>query len=155
VNYLTYHHPTESHPAPLMPARLRRSTNIHYFFQGEYEITSDGEMVVINRQKMEAQGSVMKFIIKKIFSGGSIFRISLPVSVFGEDSNLSLLLGSYRHAPVELDAAALENNSLGRFLKVVRFTLTCPACYVRCDKPFNPILGETYQSYVEGTLFYG
>jgi hypothetical protein len=23
------------------------------------------------------------------------------------------------------------------------------------DKPFNPILGETYQSLVNGTLFYG
>ena len=112
-------------------------------------------MVVTNKQKLEAQGSVMKFIIKNIFSGGSLFKISLPVSVFGEESNLSLLLSSYRHAPVELDAAAIESDPLQKFLKVVRFALTCPTCYVRCDKPFNPILGETYQSLVEGTLFYG
>ena len=44
---------------------------------------------------------------------------------------------------------------MDRYLKVIRFALTCPSGYVRCDKPFNPILGETYQALVEGTLFYG
>ena len=50
-------------------------------------------------------------------------------------------MSEYRHAPIELEAASKEKHVLGRFLKVIRFSLTCPACYVRCDKPFNPILG--------------
>jgi hypothetical protein len=27
--------------------------------------------------------------------------------------------------------------------------------YLRMDKPFNPILGETYQSLIDGCLVYG
>jgi len=42
-----------------------------------------------------------------------------------------------------------------RFKQIVKFSLTCPHAYIRCDKPFNPILGETYQGLVDGTLFYG
>jgi hypothetical protein len=38
---------------------------------------------------------------------------------------------------------------------VIKFSLTCPACYIRCDKPFNPILGETFQRTAGGALFYG
>jgi hypothetical protein len=33
--------------------------------------------------------------------------------------------------------------------------LTYPICYIKTDKPFNPILGETYQMKVGSTVFYG
>ena len=39
-------------------------------------------LVAINKQKLEAQSSVIKYIIKRIFSGGKIMNISLPASVF-------------------------------------------------------------------------
>ena len=74
--------------------------------QGEYEFNKEGEMVAINTQKLEAQSSVIKYIIKRLFSGSKLMSISLPVAAFNQESNLSLLISSYRHAPVELEAAA-------------------------------------------------
>jgi hypothetical protein len=38
--------------------------------------------------------------------GSKVFSISLPVQVFGTESNLSLLLGSFRFAPLLLTGAS-------------------------------------------------
>jgi hypothetical protein len=48
----------------------------------------------------------MKYIIKRVLTGSKVFSISLPVQVFGTESNLSLLLGSFRFAPLLLTGAS-------------------------------------------------
>lgn len=98
-NYLTVRHPTE--PGPKAPVkRLVRPGNIHYFLEGEFEINPKGELIVSNKQKLEAQGQVIKYIMKRLVSGNKPFSTSLPTIIFGEESNLSLLINSYRHAPL-------------------------------------------------------
>jgi hypothetical protein len=46
-------------------------------------------------------------MIKRLLAGAKVFNISLPVQVFGTESNLSLLLGSFRYAPLLLTGASL------------------------------------------------
>lgn len=63
-------------------------------------------MICIDKKKIDAQNGVMKSVFKKIgkniFGGKSILSISLPVQVFGDDSNLSRLCHSYGYAPLFL-----------------------------------------------------
>lgn len=139
VNYLTYRHPTQPYPKGNCKLLIPKG-DIHYFFEGEYRIGSEGELIVCNETKLQEQSNVIKYIIKRLLTGTKVFSISLPVQVFGTESNLSLLLASFRFAPLLLHQAAALN-ALDRFKQVVKFSLTCPACYIRCDKPFNPIIG--------------
>lgn len=54
-NYLTVRHPTEPTPKASVK-RLLRPGDVHYFLDGEFEINPKGELIVINKQKIEAQG---------------------------------------------------------------------------------------------------
>jgi len=60
-------------------------------------------MLSINYEKVKAQNSVLKSVIKSIgkniFNGKSILNLSLPVTIFGKDSTLSLICKSYSYAP--------------------------------------------------------
>lgn len=92
---------------------------------------------------------------RNFMSGKSMLSISLPVEVFGDDSNLSRLCNSYGFAPLFLEQAAKASDPVERFKKVISFGLSSMIQYLRMDKPFNPILGETYQSLIDGCLVYG
>jgi hypothetical protein len=60
-------------------------------------------MISINEEKLKAQNSVLKDIVKsigiKLFSGKNILNMSLPEKVFSVKSNLSLICKSYAYAP--------------------------------------------------------
>lgn len=88
-------------------------------------------------------------------TGKSILSISLPVEVFGDDSNLSRLCNSYGFAPIYLEIAAKTTDPIDRLKNVIAFGITATVNYLRMDKPFNPILGETYQNLIDGCPIYG
>ena len=55
-------------------------------------------MIFIHKKKIEDQKGVLKFVLSKIaknlLSGQSITQISLPVDIFGAESNLQRFLFS-------------------------------------------------------------
>lgn len=54
-----------------------------------------------------------------------------------------------------LEEAAKLNDPIERFKRVVAFAISFTIIYIKMDKPFNPILGETYQSLIDGCPVYG
>lgn len=44
---------------------------------------------------------------------------------------------------------------LQKFAKVVPFGVSNSVLYINLDKPFNPILGETFQCWINGCPGYG
>jgi hypothetical protein len=54
-----------------------------------------------------------------------------------------------------LEKAALEIVPEVRFKYVVAFALGCTNAYIQMDKPFNPILGETFHGLIDGCPVYG
>lgn len=98
---------------------------------------------------------VIKTIGKNLFSGKSILSISLPVTVFSVESNLSLLCKSYAYAPILLERAAREHDPVHRLKYIAVFTMSVVIAYLQMDKPFNPILGETFQAFFDGCMVYG
>lgn len=58
------------------------------------------------------------------------------------------------HAPDYLEAA-VNKNALERMKHCAIFAFTNSTLYFDIDKVFNPILGETYQGYIDGCPIYG
>lgn len=76
------------------------------FWEEEFRFSDKGEMISINTKKLEAQKGVLAQLVKSVgrnlFSGKSILNISLPVTVFSYESNLSLLCKSFCYGPMHL-----------------------------------------------------
>jgi len=89
-----------------------------------------------------------------MFSGMSILNISLPVIVFEHRSNLERFAFALAFAPVYLERAGELNNPLEQMKNCMTFFLTTILMYSIFSKPFNPILGETFQAYISGMPVY-
>lgn len=79
-----------------------------------------------------------------LMQGKSVINISLPINIFDKKSNLVRMAETYRYAPVLL---AKRGNELE---KLIALYFSIQYLYIKLTKPFNPILGETYQGVVAG-----
>lgn len=117
-----------------------------------------GGLKLVNQQKIDAQNNVFKFIMKtlkkNLFSGKGVTGISLPVEIFNVDSNLQRCCLSMSLGPQFLQPASKTNDQLERFKRVLAFGLSNSIIYFDVEKPFNPILGETYQGFIRGCPIY-
>lgn len=86
----------------------------------------------------------MKQMGASIMQGKSLISMSLPINIFEPRSYLQKIAMQMLQAPVYLTRAAKETG-LERFKHVLAFY--CGLQYVDPiqRKPFNPILGETFQ----------
>lgn len=96
----------------------------------------------------------MSTLKKNIFSGKGALNISLPVTIFNCDSNLQRLCLSLSLGPQYLEKAAGLKNPVERMKYCFIFGLTNSLLYFDIEKPFNPILGETYQGFIAGCPVY-
>jgi hypothetical protein len=89
-------------------------------------------MISINLEKVKAQNGVLREVFKNIgkniLSGRNILNISLPVTIFSTETNLSNICNSYSYAPLLLEAAARQNNPIHRLKYVVIFNISCAIC---------------------------
>lgn len=83
-------------------------------------------------------------------SGKSVLNISLPVDIFCAESNLERFLFSFTYAPTILEGVNKDLNPLTRLKKVISFGMSNSPLYLNMEKPFNPILGETFQCWIDG-----
>lgn len=99
----------------------------------------------------------MKFIVtkigKNIISGKSILNISLPVDIFCPESNLERLVYSLTYAPKIIEPS-MKKNHFEKFKAVVALGISSSPLYLNMEKPFNPILGETFQCWINGCPAY-
>jgi len=118
----------------------------------------NGGMIYINKVKIEEQKKVFKFILKQIganlIKGKSILNISLPINIFDTRSNLERFAYSYSFAPVYLDKAGEMKDPVEQMKQCAAFLLTSTLMYLNLEKPFNPILGETFQGWINGCPIY-
>ena len=138
------HHYLE-YALPKKKPNFLKSNYEYWMFEEDWRVTDTHNVVGASEEKIKAQSGVLKLIVqrisKNIFSGKGIMNVSLPVQVFGNDSNLERLSQSLCYAPTFLEKAAQSQSPLDRFVQVVCFGLGCSISYIRMDKPFNPILG--------------
>jgi len=116
-----------------------------------------GGLIYTDPKELQAQKGVVSDLLKSLGSniihGKSVVNISLPVRIFEPRSYLQRIPDAWSFAPIFLTRAALaDKNPLERFKLVITFVISGLHRATIQRKPFNPILGETFQAtYADGT----
>jgi hypothetical protein len=109
-----------------------------------------GGLKLIDKEIAKKQGGVLKDVLKsagaKILEGKSAVSLSLPVRIFEPRSMLERFVDLFLYAPTFLNAAADATDPVERMKYVMTFAVAGLHHGVGQMKPFNPILGETYQA---------
>ena len=112
--------------------------------EGSYLGYEDGPRKKLALDKDE-RPKVSLWAVLKSMIGKDMTRMTLPV-VFNEPTNLLQRVAEDIECSYLLDQAATFKDSTLRLLYVSIFTASCYASTVgRIAKPFNPILGETFE----------
>ncbi|TMW64014.1 hypothetical protein Poli38472_014131 [Pythium oligandrum] len=119
------------------------------YMKGMMQIPSGG-LKLVDKEVAKKQGGVLKDVIKsagaKILEGKGTVSLSLPVRIFEPRTNLERVVDLFLYAPTFLNMAADQTDPVERFKLVMAFAVAGMHHSVGQLKPFNPILGETYQS---------
>ena len=67
---------------------------------------------------------------------------------------MELICRSLSFGPLFLEKAAMSVDPMERIKLVICFNMGCSLAYLEMTKPFNPILGETYQGWINGCPCY-
>ncbi len=91
----------------------------HYIFKNDWRRDDKtGEMVFINEREIEAQKSVVSFLMKRMASnlmkGESVLNISLPIDIFETRSNLERFAFSFSFAPNFLEPIAESSDPVAQ-----------------------------------------
>eukprot|EP00475_Leptophrys_vorax_P042438 TRINITY_DN80015_c0_g1_i1.p1 TRINITY_DN80015_c0_g1~~TRINITY_DN80015_c0_g1_i1.p1 ORF type:complete len:385 (+),score=110.41 TRINITY_DN80015_c0_g1_i1:70-1224(+) len=140
--------PTDDHKIPEKGLEL-------YEIDGDFEHAEDGGLMFVNQEFMANQRAIiwefMKSVGKNLFSG-SIFKISMPVGLCEGRSFLERIPDQWAYLPYYLGKAAIETDPVQRLKYIVAMSVAGLHYTCRMDKPFNPVLGETYQGvFSDGT----
>lgn len=137
---------------------LKRKDGTHYAFKGEYQREENGRMEYLRQDVISLQRSAVGRLVKKIGSsllnGKKIMNISFPIEIFEPRSELERSAAVLGFAPLFLDKAATCTDPVEQMKLVVTCVVSRMHAMVEQRKPFNPILGETYQGYVDGCPFF-
>lgn len=120
---------------------------------------SNGGLTCVDYEQLESQKGVMTHLVKSfgsnIIQGKSVVNVSLPVRIFEPRSFLQRIPDAWCFAPIFLTRAAFAETPLQRFQYVITFMVAGLHRAVTNTKPFNPILGETFQgSYKDGSQIF-
>lgn len=119
------------------------------YMRGMMPLPSGG-LKLIDKEVAKKQSGVVKDVIKsagaKILEGKSAVSLSLPVRIFEPRTNLERVCDLMLYAPTFLNVAYAQNDALERFKYVMAFAVAGLHHSIGQLKPFNPILGETFQS---------
>lgn len=134
-------------PTPLRLLRQRQA--------GSSAVAQPG--AVIQRRvvlpKPRTEFNVSLWSILKDCIGKDLSRISLPVYFNEPTSFLQRLAEDFQHADL-LNTASQQDKSIQRLVWVAIFSITpCASTLGRTYKPFNPLLGETFEFSHRGFRF--
>lgn len=130
----------------------------HFAYKKDYARGKNGGLQYFNTELMGEQKKVILSLLKQagsnLIHGRSVMNVSLPLEVFEQRSFLERLARSFGHAPVFLEKAGSSNNPIEQMKYTVSFFLSSIVLCIQQEKPFNPILGETFQGRINGYPIY-
>ena len=122
-------------------------------------VTPTGELKLVDEDMLKKQRGVVLDVIKKlaknVLEGRGVIGISLPVRIFEPRSTLERIIDWWSFGPIFLSEAAKTADPVAKMKLVVAFAISGLYISGNQNKPFNPLLGETYQGHFEdGTEIY-
>lgn len=120
-------------------------------------------LILIAKDPIDRMRRAAKWLLQKIGStiikGQSLMNISLPVFIFDKRSMLQVFVWELSSAPYFLTKAYYTPNAIEKLKLITTFFLSQIYVSPIQSKPFNPIIGETFQArigdiniYLEQTL---
>lgn len=121
-----------------------------------FKMNQKGGLVFLDLDALKKQQGVFKEVMlqvgSQLLSGKLAVRISLPIRIFEPRTLLERVADGWNYAPTLLKKAALSADPLERMKFVIAFVAGGFHFCAGQLKPFNPILGETYEAtYADGT----
>lgn len=136
-------------PKPLRSSEILQGLTIQ--INGTLKCT---DQEAIDKQKGVVP-EVLKQVAKSITSGVGAVGISLPIRIFEPRSTIERMFDKFSFAPVFIQRAAQTSDQLQRFFDVIAFGVAGLFMASKQTKPFNPLLGETFQgSFPDGTQIF-
>jgi hypothetical protein len=90
---------------------------------------------------------VMKRAGQQLLEGKQLIGVSLPVRIFEPRSTIVRLTDLWGSGPLYLNKAAKCRDPIERMKMIIAFSISGIHTNIKQLKPFNPILGETYEGY--------
>lgn len=107
-------------------------------------------LAYLNDEVMKSQRGVIFYLAKKIgvnlLTGKSIMNISLPIKIFEPRSMLEKVACDFRFAPYYFAKALQVQDPVERMKIIATYYIASLQIEPQMKKPFNPILGETFQA---------
>jgi hypothetical protein len=127
-------------------------------FLAGFEVRDNDGIYCVNEEIVKKQSGVFsdmaKQLAKGIFQSGPI-TLSLPVRIFEPRSMLERYTDWWVYAPILLKKAGEIGNKLEAFKNVICFSLSALYFSSGQMKPFNPMLGETFEAkFSDGSRIY-
>ena len=127
-------------------------------FVGYFRL-EDGLLWCHNQEELSSQKGLIYDLLKrageKLMKGEGVVSISLPVRIFERRSALERWGDLWTTGVKYLTLAAQVSDPIERFKFVMWFMIGSMYMVCKQKKPFNPILGETFQGYwPDGTRIY-
>ena len=123
-------------------------------YQNEWRINysntpdKDG-LLFLNEEEKQLGYKAVKFLVKKfgqnLLNGKSILNISLPVFMFDKRTLHEAFVWELVHCPYFLTKAVYSKDPLEKLKWVTTFYISKFHLSIIQLKPFNPIIGETFQ----------
>ena len=115
-------------------------------------------LVLTSTLQIENQKRTMSFLFKKIgknmLKGQSVMNISLPVYIFDKRTMLQVFAYELKEAPYLLSKVYYAQNKIEKLKQMTIFFLSQIVLTPILLKPFNPIIGETYQAKIGNLNIY-
>jgi hypothetical protein len=138
------------YPKPLDENELNETSKNYNDLEG-LEIQNSG-IVCIDEEVIKKQSGIFmdmaKQLTRGIFKGGTI-SLSLPIRIFEPKSMLDRYSAVFKSAPYLLKKAASIKEAIERFKYVIIFAISGLLSSAGQLKPFNPMLGETWEGVFE------
>ncbi|CAD8095995.1 unnamed protein product [Paramecium sonneborni] len=131
----------------------------HFMYTKYYRVDQQrGGLTYHNERLLKDQRSVLLNMIKRIGSniinGKSDMSVSLPIQIFENSSFLERMARAMGHALIFLKPIDQSTNVIEQMKLTLRFHMSSSMMGIQQEKPFNPILGETFQGSIKGCPIY-
>lgn len=116
-----------------------------------FDISKLGEWRLADREIRSRQQGVVKYVMNQLGSqllSGKLANVSLslPISIFEPRTMLDRVAQGWSYAPTLLRRASIAECPMERMKCIIGFVIGGLHFCIGPLKPFNPILGETFQA---------
>lgn len=109
---------------------------------------------IVKRQR-EVAGEIVKQVGKNVIAGRDLLTVTFPVRSSAPISMIEYTSRQNAYGPVFMNRASATSDPVERLRLIMTWNIACQHTMSGFLKPFNPVIGETYQGCLsDGTMIY-